>query len=92
MARSSGASNADGSTREIRLVENPDVQWMARDLDAEVSAQGRTRTAALDALDDVVAALRDEAGHEPTDEELRDLGVDPATARTQNDELSDALQ
>jgi hypothetical protein len=40
----------------------------------------------------VVAALEGEAGHEPTDEELRELGVDPETARSQGDELPDVLQ
>jgi hypothetical protein len=80
------------SSREIRLVENPDGQWTARDLDVEISAQGPTREAALDALDDVVAALQGDAGHDPTDEELRELGVDPETARTQGDELPDVWQ
>lgn len=92
MARSSDANNPDASVRRIRLVENPDGHWTARDLDAEVSAQGATRDEALDALDGVVAALRGEAGHEPTDEELRELGVDPEVARTQDDELPDVLQ
>lgn len=71
---------------DIRLTENPDGQWTARDLDAAVSAQGATREAALAALDDVLAAIDGEAGHEPTDEELRNLGVDPEVARSQSDE------
>lgn len=92
MAKSSDAGNANGSEREIRLVENADGQWTARDLDAEVSAQGTTRTEALEALDDVVAALHGETGHEPTTEELRDLGVDPETAREQDGDLPDVLE
>jgi len=86
------ADRPDTAGREIRLVENPDGQWTARDLDAEVTAQGETRAAALGALDDVVAALSGEAGHEPTDEELRELGVDPDAAREQDDELPDILK
>jgi len=86
------ADRPDTTGREIRLVENPDGQWTARDLDAEVTAQGETRAAALVALDDVVAVLSGEAGHEPTDEELRELGVDPDAAREQDDELPDILQ
>ena len=78
--------------REIRLVENPDGQWIARDLDAEVSAQGATHAEALDALDAVVAVLDGEGGHKPTDEELEALGIDPETARTQGEELPDVLQ
>jgi len=86
------ADRPDTTGREIRLVENPDGQWTARDLGVEVTAQGETRVAALDALDDVVAALSGEAGHEPTDEELHELGVDPDAAREQDDELPDILK
>lgn len=46
--------------REIRLVEHPDGQWTARDLGAEVSADGKTHVQALAALEKVVAALEDE--------------------------------
>jgi hypothetical protein len=42
-------------------------------------------------LDEAVAGIRG-AGHEPTDQELRDLGVDPDTARNQRDELPDILK
>lgn len=86
------ADRPDDTGREIRLVENPDGQWTARDLDVEVSAQGETRAAALAALDDVIAALSGEAGHEPTDTELEELGVDPDDAREQADELPDILK
>ncbi len=86
------ADRPDDTGREIRLVENPDGHWTARDLQADVSAQGETRAAALAALDDVVAALDGEAGHEPTDTELRELGVDPETARSQDDDMPDVLQ
>lgn len=92
MAQSSNSDDSDGSVREIRLTENPDGQWTARDLKMKISAQGATREEALDALDEVVAALRGEAGHEPTNEELHRLGVDPDVARNQDDELPDVLQ
>jgi hypothetical protein len=78
--------------REIRLTENPDGQWTARDLRVEVSAQGTTRTEALEALDAVVAAIENDGGREPTDEEIEALGVDPETARSQGDDLPDVLQ
>jgi len=91
MARAD-AGNRDDEPREIRLVENPDGQWTARDLGVEVSAQGATRSAALENLDAVVDAVAGDGGHEPTDGELRELGVDPDTARTQDDDLPDALQ
>ncbi|WP_436932283.1 type II toxin-antitoxin system HicB family antitoxin [Halosimplex halobium] len=91
MARAD-AGGSDDEPREIRLVENPDGQWTARDLQVEVSAQGATRSAALENLDAVVEAVTGDGGHEPTDEELRDLGVDPERARTQDDDLPDVLQ
>jgi hypothetical protein len=84
--------DADGPEREIRLVKNPDGQWTARDLRAEVTAQGESRRAALDNLDAVVEAVEDGGGHPPTDEEIRDLGVDPEVAQTQGDDLPDVLQ
>ena len=78
--------------REIRLVGKPDGQWTARDVDAEVTVQGATREAALETLDAVVEAVEGNGGHEPTDEELEALGVDPETARTQGAELPDVLK
>jgi len=86
------AGDVDAPAREIRLLKNPDGQWTARDLRVEVSAQGSTRAAALEKLDRVVAAAAGEGGHEPTDEELRELGVDPDVARSQGDDLPDVLQ
>ncbi|MUW13210.1 type II toxin-antitoxin system HicB family antitoxin [Halorubrum sp. CBA1125] len=86
------ANRDDGRRRDIRLIQNPDDQWTARDLDHELSAQGATREAALDALDDVVAAAHGDGGHPPTDEELRDLGVEPDAARQQRDDLPDVLE
>lgn len=78
--------------REIHLVENSDGWWTARDEDLGVSTEGATRADALAALDDVVAAITGDGGHEPTDEEIRALGVDPETARSQGDDLPDVLQ
>lgn len=91
MARA-GPGDTDALEREIRLLKNPDGQWTARDLRVGVTAQGRSRRAALDNLDAVVDAVEGDGGHPPTDDEIRDLGVDPEVARTQGDELSDVLQ
>lgn len=77
--------------REIRLLENPDGRWTATDVDTGLTAQADTREAALDTLDDVVEAAAGEGGHEPTDAELRELGVDPEVARAQG-ELPDVLK
>jgi predicted RNase H-like HicB family nuclease len=84
--------DADAPDREIRLLKNPDGQWTARDLRAGVTAQGESRTAALDNLDAVVEAVENDGGHSPTDDEIRDLGVDTEDARSQGDDLPDVLQ
>ena len=90
MARAGSGDEERG--REIRLLENPDGNWTARDLQAELTAQGETREAALANLDAVVEAVTGDGGHEPTDEELRALNVDPETARSQDDEVPDVLE
>lgn len=79
------------SGQEIQLTEDGDW-WVARDVETGVASQGRTRTAALENLDEAVALHRGEAGHEPTDEELRELGLDPETARSEDGELPDILK
>lgn len=86
------SSEGDTPVQEIRLVKNPDGQWTARDIRVGVTAQGESRDAALDNLDAVVEAVDGDGGHPPTDDELRELGVDPETARSQGDELPDVLQ
>ncbi|GGI97417.1 hypothetical protein GCM10008995_04140 [Halobellus salinus] len=91
MARAD-SGEADAPDREIRLVGNPDGQWTARDLRVGVTAQGESRGAALENLDSVVDAIENDGGHPPTDDEIRDLGVDPDIARSRGDELPDVLQ
>lgn len=81
-----------GDRREIRLIENPDGQWTARDVRVEVTAQGATRTEALEALDAVVGAVAGDGGHVPTDEEIQRLGVEPETARSRGREIPQVLR
>jgi predicted RNase H-like HicB family nuclease len=77
--------------RQIRLTQNEDGWWTARDLDAGVTSQGETREEALDNLDEAVALAVGEIGHEPTDEELRELDIDPAENEP-GGELPDVLK
>jgi predicted RNase H-like HicB family nuclease len=51
--------------------------WIARDEDTGVTSQGATRQSALENLDEAVAGYYG-AGEAPTDEQLQDLGIDPA--------------
>lgn len=50
--------------------------WVARDTETGVTSQGRTRKEALDNLDEALTGYRGE-GEEPTDEQLREMGIDP---------------
>jgi len=50
--------------------------WVARDTESGVTSQGRTKEGALENLDEALAGYRG-AGSEPTDEELREMGIDP---------------
>lgn len=85
-------TDAGEERRTIELVENPSGWWTARDEETGVASQGETRREALANLDEAVALYRGEVGHEPTDEELAELGVDPEVARSQGDELPNVLE
>jgi predicted RNase H-like HicB family nuclease len=63
--------------REIRLIEEADGGWSAIDEDLNVASQGETREEALEMLDEAVALHTGEAGEPVTDEDLRELGLDP---------------
>lgn len=65
--------------------------WVARHEETGVSSQGRTRKAALDNLDEAVAGYHGE-GREPTDAELRDLGIDPANNESGSVEDSEIFE
>lgn len=64
--------------------------WVAEDEDTGVASQGETREEALDNLDEAVALYHGDIGREPTDEELRELGIDPDD--NASDELPDVLE
>ena len=50
--------------------------WVATDIGASVTTQGEARVSALQSLDNTIAGI-DGAGREPTDEELRQIGISP---------------
>ena len=85
---SSTQSPRDG---EIRLWREGDW-WVAKDVETGVTTQGESREAALTNLDDAVALSTGERGREPTDEELREFGIDPADNATGEDEPPDVLE
>jgi predicted RNase H-like HicB family nuclease len=62
--------------------------WVAKDTETGVTPQGRTRHEALENLDGAVEGYHGE-GEPPTDEELRELGIDPAENEAGSVEDSD---
>ena len=50
--------------------------WIAKDTETGVTSQGESRTEALENLDEALAGYHGE-GETPTDEELREAGIDP---------------
>lgn len=59
----------------LSLGESGDM-WVARDKDTGVTSQGQTREAALENLDEAVAGYHG-AGESPSDDDLREMGIDP---------------
>jgi predicted RNase H-like HicB family nuclease len=81
-----GANHTD----EIRLWREDDW-WVAKDVETGVTTQGQSRTVALENLDEAVALHDGDIGTEPTEEELRELGIDPADNTTGEEEPPDVL-
>jgi predicted RNase H-like HicB family nuclease len=72
--------------REIRLVEEDDGRWSAIDEETGVASFGDTREEALEMLDEAVALHTGEAGDPVTDEDLRELGIDPESVPDEPEE------
>ncbi|KZX50144.1 hypothetical protein [Haloarcula sp. K1] len=70
-------STRDGNINEdeIRMWPEGDC-WVITHIETGVTTQGDTRQEALEMLNDAVALHKGETGHEPTDEELREMGID----------------
>jgi predicted RNase H-like HicB family nuclease len=65
--------------------------WVAEDTETGVTSQGRTRREALDNLDEALDGYHG-AGEEPSDEELRALGIDPENNESGVVEDSDVFE
>ncbi|WP_423996679.1 type II toxin-antitoxin system HicB family antitoxin [Halorubrum trapanicum] len=87
------SSTEDGADHEgeIRLWRE-EGWWIAREVGTGVTTQGESRSEALENLDEAVALHRGEIGREPTDEELRELGIDPEENATGNENPPDVLE
>lgn len=87
------SSTRDGEVREgeIRLWRDGEW-WVAENVETGVTTQGPSREEALENLDDAIALHEGETGRPPTDEELRELGIDPADNTTGDQEPPDVLK
>jgi len=78
--------------RKITLTQDDETDWWtAVDEDTGVASQGETREEALENLDEAIALYKGEIGREPTDEELREVGIDPEDNESTG-ELPDVLK
>lgn len=65
--------------------------WVARDTEAGVSSQGRTREAALESLDEALSGYHGE-GEKPTEDDLREFGIDPENNKSDSLDKSSSLE
>lgn len=91
MGMSTDSGHGSGREPRITLTHDEDGTWTARDPEVEVSAQGETRDEALENLDAVVDAIQNDGGREPTEEALRELGIDPGENTPGRGDLPDVL-
>lgn len=70
---SANSSPPTGATITLTREEN---WWVAKDEETGVVSQGKSRHDALDSLDEALAGYHGD-GTPPTEEDLRELGVDP---------------
>ena len=64
------------STGARIILTDEDDWWVAEDEETGVTSQGRTREVALANLDEALDGFHG-AGEAPTDEQLREAGIDP---------------
>jgi predicted RNase H-like HicB family nuclease len=88
---SSSQSDDPSIDQEIRLYREGDT-WVAKDVDTGVTSQGERRAVALANLDEAVALYEGEIGRDPTDDELRERGIDPEDNRTGETNPPDVLE
>lgn len=80
-----------GHEDEIRMWREGD-SWIITDVETGVTTQGHTRKEALEMLDEAVALHDGEIGREPTDDQLRELGIDPEDNSTGDTEPPEFMQ
>jgi predicted RNase H-like HicB family nuclease len=75
----SSTRSGDGSRADEVHLWREGETWIARDVETGVASQGASREEALAMLDEAVALHQGDAGRPVTDEDLRELGIDPGS-------------
>ncbi len=99
MSTDTGSNGVSEPQTTITLTKEDDW-WVAKDEETGVASQGKTRTEALEMLDEAVALHNDEKGEsvdtaEKERDVLEDLGLDPdeiEESRQKHDELPDFMR
>lgn len=76
---STDTETSNNSTAKVRILlthEPGSEWWRVKDEETGVATQGKSRQEALENLDEALAGYHG-AGDPPTDEELREGGIDP---------------
>ena len=69
-------TNHDASTGTTITLTREEKWWVAKDEQTGVVSQGKTRQAALENLDEALEGNHGD-GEQPTEDDLRELGIDP---------------
>jgi predicted RNase H-like HicB family nuclease len=92
MSTDTGTHNNTTTKVKIILTHEPESEWWrVKDEETGVATQGKTRQAALENLDEALAGYHG-AGDQPTDEQLREEGIDPANNRSESLDDSDVFK
>lgn len=85
------ASVSDPPTGTTIILTREEEWWVAKDEETGVVSQGRSRQAALENLDEALAGYHGE-GEPPSDDDLRELGIDPERNTSGSVEDSDIFE
>lgn len=81
------STNHDPPTGTTITLTRETDWWVAKDEETGVASQGKSRQEALENLDEALQGYHGE-GEPPSDEDLREMGIDPE--RNTSDSLDDS--
>lgn len=85
------STNHEAPTGTTITLTREDNWWVAKDEATGVASQGQSRQAALENLDEALEGYHGE-GESPSDEDLRELGIDPAQNTSESLDDSDIFE